>query len=151
MLDRRGARAKSYFFSTVSHDIRTPLNAIIGYSEMLRAGFQTEEERVQAVDSILVSGRTLLALVNDVLDLSKLESGRMEIIPEPTDCPRLLREMADAFSASSGNQLLELRSTSRCFRRSSESWVSPRPFRQWTGARLLTFLSRRTAVPSTWF
>ncbi len=79
--ERERARAKSYFFSTVSHDIRTPLNAIIGYSEMLRAGFQTEEERVQTVDSILVSGRTLLALVNDVLDLSKLESGRMEIVP----------------------------------------------------------------------
>ena len=98
--DLEKARAKSYFFSTVSHDIRTPLNAIIGYSEMLRAGFPTPGERDQAIDSILVSGRTLLGLVNDVLDLSKLESGKMEIFPEPTDVPALLARMADSFRAS---------------------------------------------------
>ena len=103
------ARAKSYFFSTVSHDIRTPLNAIIGYSEMLRQGIRDADEREKALDSIVVSGRTLLGLVNDVLDLSKLESGKMEIEPEPTDCPRLLGELADAFRATISAPALELR------------------------------------------
>ena len=102
-------RAKSYFFSTVSHDIRTPLNAIIGYSTMLASGFKTEEERKEAVDSILMSGKTLLGLVNDVLDLSKLESGKMEILPEPTDCPRLMRTVMEAFRVSTCRSDLELR------------------------------------------
>ena len=98
------AKAKSYFFSTVSHDIRTPLNAIIGYSTMLASGFKTEDERKEAIDSILMSGKTLLGLVNDVLDLSKLESGKMEIVPEPTDCPRLLHGVIDAFRVSGGGK-----------------------------------------------
>ncbi|MCR5751320.1 MAG: amino acid permease [Kiritimatiellae bacterium] len=108
-LEQEKTKAKSYFFSTVSHDIRTPLNAIIGFSEMLKSGFKTEEERAQAIDSILVSGRTLLALINDVLDLSKLESGKMEIQPEPTDCPLLLRGVVDAFRASGGKPDVVLR------------------------------------------
>ena len=103
------ARAKSYFFSTVSHDIRTPLNAIIGFSELLKAGFESEAERRQAIDSILVSGKTLLGLINDVLDLSKLESGKMEIVPEPTDCPRLLQAVVDAFRVTGSNPDVELR------------------------------------------
>ena len=107
--EREKARAKSYFFSTVSHDIRTPLNAIIGFSEMLKAGFRTEEEREQAVDAILVSGKTLLGLINDVLDLSKLESGKMDIVPEPTDCPELLRGVMEAFRVAADKPGLELR------------------------------------------
>ena len=108
-MEREKAAAKSYFFSTVSHDIRTPLNAIIGYSAMLESGFKTEAERKEAIDSILMSGKTLLGLVNDVLDLSKLESGKMEILPEPTDCARLMRAVMEAFRASSGGSGLELR------------------------------------------
>ena len=90
-------RSKSYFFSTVSHDIRTPLNAIVGFSQMLKSGFKTQGEHDEAVDSILVSSKTLLSLINDVLDLSKLESGRMTIEPEPTDCRALLNEIVKSF------------------------------------------------------
>ena len=108
-LESEKARAKSYFFSTVSHDIRTPLNAIIGFSEMLKSGSWTENERSQAIDSIIVSGRTLLGLINDVLDLSKLESGKMEIAPEPTDVPRLMSAVMDVFRVSGGKPGVELR------------------------------------------
>ncbi len=108
-LEREKERSRSLFFSSVSHDIRTPLNAVIGFSEMLRSGTLTEAERKQAVDSILVSGKTLLGLVNDILDLSKLESGRMEIVPEPTDCPRILREVMDSFRVSRNRADVELR------------------------------------------
>ena len=108
-MEREKAKAKSYFFSTVSHDIRTPLNAIIGFSEMLKAGFKTDAEREQAIDSILVSGRTLLGLINDVLDISKLESGKMEILPEPTDCSSLMHAVMEAFRVSCGKTELELR------------------------------------------
>ena len=108
-MEREKAKAKSFFFSTVSHDIRTPLNAIIGFSEMLKSGLTTKEERVQAEDAIIASGKTLLGLVNDVLDLSKLESGKMEILPEPTDCAKLLREVADAFRVASGKSGIDVR------------------------------------------
>ena len=108
-VERERASAKSLFFATVSHDMRTPLNAIMGFSELLKAGFDTEEERKEALDSILVSSKTLLALINDLLDLSKLESGKMKINPEPTDCQHLLRELLDAFGVSANRPGLELR------------------------------------------
>ena len=104
-------KARSFFFSTVSHDIRTPLNAIIGFSEMLKLGVEDPAERKRFLDSILVSGKTLLQLINDVLDLSKLEAGKMEIHPEPTDCGKLVAEIADSFRASTINKLVEIRTT----------------------------------------
>ena len=82
---RVAEKSKSMFFSSVSHDIRTPLNAIIGYSELLIGGIPDEQERIKALSGISTSGHTLLQLINDVLDLSKLESGKMDIKPELTD------------------------------------------------------------------
>jgi len=102
------ALAKSLFFSSVSHDIRTPLNAIIGFSEMLQHGFETKAEHDLAVNSILVGSKMLIQLVNDILDLSKLESGRMNIEPEPTDAAYLVREIAVAFGATLQNPDLEI-------------------------------------------
>ena len=101
-------KAKSLFFSTVSHDIRTPLNAIIGFTELLRLGIADEAERVKALDSIKVSGQTLLELINDVLDLSKLEAGKMEIETEPTDCAKLVRETVASFEAAAAKKNLQL-------------------------------------------
>lgn len=100
--------AKSLFFSTVSHDIRTPLNAIIGFSEMLKHGFDSPAEQELAVDSILMSSKALLQLVNDILDLSKLESGRMNIEPEPTDVGMLLREIAASFGVTHQKSNLDI-------------------------------------------
>ena len=102
-------KAKSFFFSTVSHDIRTPLNAIIGFSQMLRLGFEDDAERDKAIDSIIVSGKTLLQLINDVLDLSKLEAGRMEILPDPVNCRRLVAEIVESFRASNTKKEVEVR------------------------------------------
>lgn len=99
--DRRANEAKSYFFSTVSHDIRTPLNAIIGYAELLKAGITSEGERTQALESIVLSGNVLKELVNDVLDLSKLESGKMEIHPEPADITQIVQEVMGCFDLTS--------------------------------------------------
>ncbi len=102
-------KAKSFFFSTVSHDIRTPLNAIIGFSEMLKLGVDDPAERNKYLNSILVSGQTLLQLINDVLDLSKLEAGKMEILPEPTDCVSLIRDILQSFQSSVGKKAVTLR------------------------------------------
>ena len=83
--ERRANQAKSLFFSSVSHDIRTPLNAIVGYSELLEHGAPDTAESARYVATIRSSARVLARLVDDVLDLSKLESGKLEIIEEPTD------------------------------------------------------------------
>ena len=94
---RAAEKARSLFFSTVSHDIRTPLNAIIGYSELLIGGIKDEQERAKALSAISTSGHTLLQLINDVLDLSKLESGKMVIKPEPTDVRKLVSSVLHSF------------------------------------------------------
>jgi len=101
-LDRALAaeKARNLFFSTVSHDIRTPLNAIIGYSELLLGGMADEQERSNALSAISTSGHTLLDLVNDVLDLSKLEAGKTEFAPELTDFNQLASGVLHSFDVS---------------------------------------------------
>ena len=94
--ERKANQAKSLFFSSVSHDIRTPLNAIIGFSDLLDGGVSDEAERARCVSSIRASGKVLARLVDDILDLSKLESGKLEIVKEPTDVPALVREVVSA-------------------------------------------------------
>ena len=90
-------KAKSMFFSMVSHDIRTPLNSIVGYSELLLAGVDDPKERAENLGNVLFSARTLLALVNDVLDLSKLDADKMVFSSSPVDLPALLARVADSF------------------------------------------------------
>lgn len=94
--ERATAQAKRLFFSTVSHDIRTPLNAIVGFSELLERGEPDEAERARWISSIRSSAKVLARLVDDILDLSKLASGKLEIIEEPTDIPALVREVVAA-------------------------------------------------------
>ena len=90
-------KARSYFFSAVSHDIRTPLNAIIGFSELLKAGGVPPEEAKHDLKLIVSSGKMLLQLVNDVLDLSKMDLGKLEFSYEPTDIGEVVREMVLIF------------------------------------------------------
>ena len=80
----RASEAKSRFLANMSHELRTPLNAIIGFSELLtdpRANALDEARRLQFLQRIHSSGINLLALINDILDLSKVEAGEMDIIP----------------------------------------------------------------------
>src|SRR5262245_28352208 len=82
-------RHKSEFLANMSHELRTPLNAIIGFSEVLgeRMFGELNEKQAEYTDDILSSGRHLLSLINEILDLSKVEAGRMELEVAPFDLP----------------------------------------------------------------
>ncbi|WP_455203081.1 ATP-binding protein [Kaarinaea lacus] len=86
------SRAKSRFLMNMSHELRTPLNAIIGYSELLfeELGDQLDSNSQQDLNRIKQSGEHLLSLINDLLDLSKIESGKMDICLEPVDIKDVL-------------------------------------------------------------
>ena len=109
-LDRARAaeKARSMFFSIVSHDIRTPLNAIIGYSELLKGGIADKAERNEAVDSIFASGTALLELVNDVLDLAKIDAGKMTLKPVPVQLNQLTEEVFSSFRMAAAGKGIEL-------------------------------------------
>jgi PAS domain S-box-containing protein len=104
------SRAKSAFLANMSHELRTPLNAIIGYSEMV---FEEAQERGQDgllgdLEKIQSSGKHLLALINDILDLSKIEAGRMELHFEVFEVPGLVSEAVstiEPLAARRGNLL----------------------------------------------
>ncbi len=87
--------AKSQFLASMSHELRTPLNAIIGYSEMVQEEVEEMGQPALAADltKIRTAGRHLLALINDILDLSKIEAGKMELFLETVDLGALLEEV----------------------------------------------------------
>lgn len=87
--------AKSQFLANMSHELRTPLNAIIGYSEMLQEDVKDldEENLIPDLKRIHSAGQHLLGLINDILDLSKIESGRMELYLENVNIPQIIREV----------------------------------------------------------
>ncbi|MBE0648247.1 MAG: response regulator, partial [Bacteroidales bacterium] len=89
---------KSSFLANMSHDIRTPMNAIIGFSELLKEKELTEEEQKKFLDQITRNGESLLNLVNDIIDVSKIEAGVLAI--HKTNCPvnHICQELDEFYS-----------------------------------------------------
>jgi PAS domain S-box-containing protein len=87
------ARAKSEFLANMSHEIRTPMNGMLGFAELLLQGDLAQDQR-RFADMIVQSGRSMMMLLNDVLDLSKIESGQFAIDPAPVDLHATLAECA---------------------------------------------------------
>ena len=85
-------RSKSEFLATMSHEIRTPLNAIIGIAQIQLQKKNLPDEYATAMEKINTSGDNLLGIINDILDLSKIETGKMELDPEEYDVPSLLND-----------------------------------------------------------
>jgi signal transduction histidine kinase len=104
------SRHKSDFLATMSHELRTPLNAIIGFSEVLHEQMfgELNERQLAYVDDVLEAGRHLLSLINDVLDLAKIEAGRMELELSQVAVPELLRSAVSMHSESADRGGIEL-------------------------------------------
>lgn len=90
-------RVKDAFVANISHEIRTPINAILGFGELLQSEL-TNPDHIQYIESIHASSKSLLNLINDLLDLSKIEAGRMTIREEPVNMRVLLSEIESIFS-----------------------------------------------------
>ena len=102
------SRNKSQFLANMSHELRTPLNAIIGVSEMLREDAEALKQDLEPLDRVLGAGRHLLALINDILDLSKIEAGRMELHPDSFAVAPLVDDVVktiEPLAAKNGNQV----------------------------------------------
>ena len=84
---------KSQFLASMSHELRTPLNAIIGVTEMMREDAEALQQDVEPLDRVLGAARHLLGLINQVLDLSKIEAGKLELNPEPINLSPLIDEV----------------------------------------------------------
>lgn len=87
-------RSKDQFLANMSHELRTPLHAILGYADLVRGGALPEPSRQEALSTIATSGRYLLSLINDLLDLSRIRSGHLELNPAPLQLTALLEEIA---------------------------------------------------------
>ncbi|MBF2025565.1 MAG: PAS domain S-box protein [Oscillatoriales cyanobacterium C42_A2020_001] len=90
-------RAKSEFLANMSHELRTPLNGILGYAQILRRNPALSDDMVQELDTIYQCGEHLLMLINDVLNLSKIEARRLELLLTDFHLPSFLRAIADLF------------------------------------------------------
>jgi len=103
-------RLKGEFLANMSHELRTPLNAVIGFAEILRVGEVRlpETKRAEYLGHIAASGRHLLRLINDVLDLSKVESGKFDLVPEPLQLAQLVREVTAVLQPEAARKAVQV-------------------------------------------
>ncbi len=104
-------RAKSVFLANMSHELRTPLNVILGFTQLLTRDAGLTAEQVANLETIGRSGEHLQALINDVLELSKIEVGRIELTPEPFDLQKTLLGLEEMFRLRAGQKGLSLEVT----------------------------------------
>ena len=105
----KNSRTKSEFLANMSHEIRTPLNSVIGFSELLRQSI-TNPKHLTYLKLISGSGKSLLMLINDILDLSKIEEEKLEIHYAPVDLTMIIHEIEQIFSPNIIEKGLQFRS-----------------------------------------
>jgi PAS domain S-box-containing protein len=101
-------RAKSEFLANMSHELRTPLNGVIGYSQLLQRDRGLTAAQREALDAITKCGAHLLELINDVLDLSKIEAGRIDIEQSATDLAQLITDLGHVIAEAARRKGLVL-------------------------------------------
>lgn len=103
----RANKAKSTFLSNMSHDIRTPMNAIIGFTALATTHIDHKERVQEYLGKIMSSGNHLLSLINDVLDMSRIESGKIHIEEKLCSLPEILHELRNILQADMSAKQLE--------------------------------------------
>lgn len=106
--EEAASSAKSTFLANISHELRTPLGAILGFAELLQDPQVSSEERLQFTETILRNGQALARLVNDILDLSKIEAGKIEVERVPVDPQAIVMDVVNLFSISAQKKGLEI-------------------------------------------
>ena len=101
-------KAKSEFLANMSHELRTPLNGVIGYSQLLQRDRDLTAQQREALDAISKCGTHLLDLINDVLDLSKIEAGRVDVEQSATDLPQLITDLGYVLGETARRKNLSL-------------------------------------------
>lgn len=101
-------KAKSTFLSNMSHDIRTPMNAIVGFTTLAITHLDDKEQVEEYLKKIMTSGNHLLSLINDVLDMSRIESGKMHLDEKPCRLPDILHGLRNILQADVHAKQLEL-------------------------------------------
>jgi PAS domain S-box-containing protein len=94
-------RAKSDFLANMSHELRTPLNGILGYIQLLKPDKNLTAEQQESLNNVHQCGNHLLTLINDVLDLSKIEASKMDLLPTNLHFPRFVKSIVDLFQMRS--------------------------------------------------
>lgn len=105
---KRASRAKSIFLSNMSHDIRTPMNAIVGFTNLAVKHIDNKEQVEEYLGKIMTSGNHLLSLINDVLDMSRIESGKIHLEEKPCSLPDILHGLHNIIQADIHAKQLEL-------------------------------------------
>ena len=108
MQANRASKAKSVFLSNMSHDIRTPMNAIVGFTALAITHIDHREQVEEYLKKIMTSGNHLLSLINDVLDMSRIESGKIRLEEKPCCLPDILHELRNILQADVRAKQLEL-------------------------------------------
>ena len=108
MQANRASRAKTVFLSNMSHDIRTPMNAIIGFTALAVSHIESRELVEGYLKKIMTSGNHLLSLINDVLDMSRIESGKLQLEEKPCSLPEILHGLRNIVLADVHAKQLEL-------------------------------------------
>lgn len=101
-------KAKSDFLAQMSHDIRTPMNAVLGYVELSKKDIDNKEKQHEYLGKIEYSGKMLVSLLNDILDLSKIESGRMDISHEPYNIYECVNSSVEMFESNARIKNLDM-------------------------------------------
>ncbi len=101
-------KAKSAFLSNMSHDIRTPMNAIVGFTSLAIAHIDNKEQVEEYLGKIMTSGNHLLSLINDVLDMSRIESGKIQLEEKPCSLTDILQGLRNILQADALAKQLEL-------------------------------------------
>ena len=107
MQANRASKAKSIFLSNMSHDIRTPMNAIVGFTTLAINHIDSRDQVEEYLKKIMSSGNHLLSLINDVLDMSRIESGKMHLEEKPCSLPEILHGLQNIIQGDVNAKQLE--------------------------------------------